>query len=324
MPVITPDLPGRPHLPGGPDALRHDALFYTDAASYRAGLLEFVRGGLDRDEPVLVAVPQPGLGMIRSALTAAEERRVRTTDMSVAGRNPGRIIGGVLTAFVAEHGGRPVRIVGEPIWAERNDDEYPACAEHEALINLALHDVPAHILCPYGVTRLPRPVLIDATRTHPVLATGDERWASPGYTDPTAVAAAFDRPLPPAPGHAEVLVITPHTGPSTARRFVHDHAVRARMAPERIDDLRLAAQELVINTLVHAGGRGLLNVWTARGQVVCQVQDSGRVRDPLVGRRLPLPQDAGHGLYAVHRACDLVRVHRRSDGLTVRVFVDLH
>jgi glycerate dehydrogenase len=162
-----------------PATLQHDALFYTDATSYRAGLLEFVRTGLERDEPVLVAVPQPGLGLFQSALDADETAHVRTADMAVAGRNPGRIIGSVLTAFVREHGGRRVRIVGEPIWAGRTPDEYPACAEHEALINVALRDAPAYVLCPYDVTRLDRAVLTDPSaadlRLVAVCATGVDR-----------------------------------------------------------------------------------------------------------------------------------------------------
>ena len=144
--------------------LVHDAFFYTDASSYRAGLLNFIRAGLANDEPVLVAVPQPGLGLVRSALTEDEEARVRTRDMSVAGRNPGRIIGTVLSAFVREHAGRRVRIIGEPIWAGRSSDEYPACAEHEALINVALGRVAG--LHPVPVRRHPsRPV--GAGRRHP-------------------------------------------------------------------------------------------------------------------------------------------------------------
>jgi len=303
-------------------SLEHDALFYTDAASYRAGLLEFVRDGLDNDEPVLVAVPQPGLGLLRSALSEAEAALVRTADMAVAGRNPGRIIGSVLTAFVNEHAGRGVRIIGEPIWASRSEEEYPACAEHEALINVALADMPAYVLCPYDVRHLGRAWLTDATRTHPMLAAGTDRWESPGYTDPVAVAAWFDRPPEPAPAHADVLVIGQFTGPSTARRFVHDYAERAGMAPERISDLRTAVQELVVNTLVHAGGSGLLSIWSTEQQVICQVQDGGRITDPLVGRRPPAPPAAGHGLYTVHQLCDLVRVHRRRDGSLIRIYVD--
>jgi anti-sigma regulatory factor (Ser/Thr protein kinase) len=304
--------------------LVHDAFFYTDASSYRAGLLNFIRAGLANDEPVLVAVPQPGLGLVRSALTEEEEPRVRTRDMSVAGRNPGRIIGTVLSAFVREHAGRRVRIIGEPIWAGRSSDEYPACAEHEALINVALGAAPAYILCPYDATHLDRSVLVDATRTHPMLASGPDRWASPGYTDSKAVAASFDRPLADPPAHALYMVISPSTAPSAARRFVQDYADRAQMTDDRSTHLRLVAQELTINTLVHAGGRGLLSIWAMNDTVVCQVQDGGWIEDPLVGRRAPEPADVGHGLFAVHQVCDLVRVHRRSEGTTVRVHIGLN
>jgi anti-sigma regulatory factor (Ser/Thr protein kinase) len=302
--------------------LEHDALFYNDASSYRSGCLDFVRAGLEQDEPVLVAVPQPGLGLMRSALTAAEAERVRTADMAHAGRNPGRIIGGVLTAFVREHVGRRVRIIGEPIWAGRSAEEYPACAEHEALINVALAESPAYVLCPYDVRRLDRQWLTDATRTHPTLAADGERWDSPAYTDPVALAAWFDQPPEPAPPEADMLVIGPGTGPGEARRFVYDYALKAGMSAERVEHLRTAVQELVVNTVVHAGGSGLLMVWTAGRQVVCQVQDGGRITDPLVGRRPPAPPAVGHGLFTVHQVCDLVRVHRRRDGTLVRIHVN--
>jgi anti-sigma regulatory factor (Ser/Thr protein kinase) len=304
--------------------LEHDAFVYSDAPSYRAGLLAFIREGLERAEPVLIAVPQPGLGLLRSALTDDELDRVTITDMAVAGRNPGRIIGSVLTRFVDEHRGTRVRIIGEPTWPGRNADEYPACAEHEALINLALADAPAHIRCPYDAARLDRSVLVDATRTHPIMASNGDRWTSPGYADPEAVAMLFDSPPPPAPSSADILVISPSTGSRSARRFVHDHAVAAGISEARLGDLRLAAHELVLNTLLHSGGHGLLSIWTTDTQVICQVQDGGRIEDQLVGRRPPAAPEAGHGLYAVHQVCDLVRIHRRSDGTTVRIHVDLN
>ena len=302
-------------------ALEHDAFLYSDASSYRNGLLSFIREGLERDEPVLVAVPGPGLGILRSALTDAELTRVRLADMTVAGRNPGRIIGSVLTRFVAEHPHTRVRVVGEPIWAGRNPDEYQACAEHEALINVALGHAPAYIICPYDVTNLERSVLVDATRTHPVMASDDDRWTSPGYTDPAAVAMLFDPPLSPAPPDADVLVVSSGTGTRTARRFVHEFGQAAGMSAERLGHLRLAAQELVVNTLLHSGGPGLLSIWTAEGQVICQVQDGGRIEDPLAGRRPPAPPEIGHGLFIVHEVCDLVRVHRQSTGTTVRIYL---
>ncbi len=130
------------------------------------------------------------------------------------------------------------------------------------------------------------------------------------------------RSLPPAPPDADVMVVGSTTGTRAARRFVHDFGTAAGMSPQRLGDLRLAAQELVVNTLVHSGGQGLLSIWTDAGQVVCQVQDGGRIDDPLVGRRPPAPPEVGHGLFIVHQVCDLVRIHRRSGGTIVRIHLD--
>jgi anti-sigma regulatory factor (Ser/Thr protein kinase) len=303
--------------------LEHDAFFYANDDEYVAGVLGFVREGLDLDEPVLVAVPDWNLDVLREALTPAEAPRVRLRDMTVAGRNPGRIIGTVLTAFVHEHPGTRVRVVGEPIWAGRTDEEYPACAEHEALINVALGHAPAYIQCPYDTSRLPASVLTDATRTHPTLASGPDRWTSPTYTDPTMVAASFDVGLPPVPADAEFVVIGPETGARAARVLVHDAGRTHGLDGERLADVRLVAQELAVNTLTHSGGRGLLEVWTADDHLVLQVQDGGRITDPLAGRRPPEPPNVGHGLFVVHQLADLVRFHRESNSTTVRAYFRL-
>lgn len=303
--------------------LEHTALFYGSAAEYDDAVVGFVREGLRLGEPVLVAVPEPNLTRVRNALDVDEAQLVRTADMAVAGRNPGRIIGAVLTDFVRAHPGRRARIVGEPVWAARSVEEYPACAEHEALINLALADAPVHVLCPYDVAQLTPAVLTDATRTHPVLAHGAESWRSPGYTDPAAVAASFDQPPSPAPRDADMLIVTRETGPRSARRFVHDFAERVGMATERVTDLRRIVQELAINTIVHSGGTGLLTVWSEGTHVVAQLQDGGRFTDQLAGRRPPAPSEAGHGLYLVHALADLVRVHHDAHGTLVRVHVGL-
>ncbi|MHA6792525.1 anti-sigma factor RsbA family regulatory protein [Pseudonocardia bannensis] len=313
----APVVSGATTAPGsGP--LQHYAFFYRDDEGYRDSVVDFVRGGLESDEPVLVAVPGPNLELVRAGL-GQDARRIRLADMGLAGRNPGRIIGGVLSAFVDEHRGRRVRIVGEPIWAGRTDEEYPACAEHEALINVALGAAPAAILCPYDAARLEPAVLTDATRTHPVLAEGTQQWPSPAYTDPGAVAASFDRPLSEPPDDADMLVVDPRTGPRAARRLVYGVAERAGMAPARITDLLRAVQELAVNTIAHAGGAGLLIVWQTDSEVRCQLQDGGRISDPLAGRLPPEPPDVEHGLWLVHQTVDLVRIHRRSDDTTVRV-----
>ena len=120
--------------------------------------MPFIRDGLAAGEPVAVAVPGPNLRLIRDAL-GADAAQVLLRDMTVAGRNPGRIIPTVLLAFANAHPGRRVRLIGEPIWPGRSAAEYPACAQHEALINAAFAGRPATILCPYN-TELLNPVWV--------------------------------------------------------------------------------------------------------------------------------------------------------------------
>lgn len=300
--------------------LRHDAYFYDDSERYVADMLRFVRDGIARDEPVLVAVPDAHLDHLRAGLSPAEADRVRLYDMAAAGRNPGRILGSLLGAFVQAHGDEAVRIVSEVVWPERTDQEYPACVEHEALVNIALADAAAHVLCPYDAVGLPAPVLSDAERTHPTLVRDGAWCASPAYTDPRATAHAADRPLTPPPDDAEIVVVNTITGPRTVRRVAYRFGERMGLPPDRLDDLTITVHELAVNTIVHGGGAGLMTIWAADGHVVVQIDDGGHIADPLAGHRPPGPSELGHGLAVVHQVADLVRVHRTGEGTTVRAW----
>ena len=154
------------------DPFVHPALFYADEQEYLAGTVPFIREGLEAGEPAAVAVPGENLRLIQDALGDAGGA-VRFLDMREAGRNPGRIIPGVLRAFAdAQPAGTRVRIIGEPIWAGRTPTEYPACVQHEALINAAFQGRTATILCPYDILRLDPQVIADAHATHPTLLQG--------------------------------------------------------------------------------------------------------------------------------------------------------
>jgi anti-sigma regulatory factor (Ser/Thr protein kinase) len=306
--------------PSVSQGLLHEAYLYADTDRYLTDLLTFVRGGLARNQPVLIAVPGPRLEHLRAGLSLHDAARVQMRDMTVAGGNPGRILGSVLTPFVAEHPGRRVRIISEAIWPDRTDEEYPACAEHEALVNLALARTGAHIVCPYDATHLSPHVLTDAARTHPILARAGERGPSPSYEDPGTAAAAFDPPLTAPPEDSEIVVINTVTGPRTARRVAYEFATRIGLSPQRRTDLMITVHELAVNSILHAGGTGLLSVWTTGEHVVVQVDDGGQINDPLVGRRLPGASERGHGLHVVHHVADLVRVHRNGDGTSIRAY----
>ena len=297
----------------------HPALLYRNDEEYLAGTVPFVQDGLAAGEPVAVAVPGPNLELIRQAL-GADAQRVLLRDMTAAGRNPGRIIPTVLLAFANAHPGRRVRLIGEPIWAGRSPVEYPACAQHEALINAAFTGRPATILCPYNTELLDPEWVTDAYTTHPVIWDGSGRFDSTDYDDPTVIAARFNRPLPRPPADAATTTVDLFTLPAV-RRFVAEHADRAGLAPDRVADLTIAVSELAANAVKHGGGTGEIALWTEPDRLVCQVTDRGYLSHPLAGR-IPVPADAltgGRGLLLVHQLCDLVRVHTTPAGTTTRI-----
>jgi anti-sigma regulatory factor (Ser/Thr protein kinase) len=284
-----------------------------------AGTVPFVLDGLAADEPVLVAVPARNGDLIRDELGAKAEH-VRFLDMTRGGRNPGRIIPGVLTPFSTEHPTR-VRIIGEPIWAGRSADEYPACVQHEALINTAFHGADATILCPYDTSALTPDVLFDAERTHPVLVAEGRREPSTRYDDPARIVTDYNLPLPTPPRSAVAYWFDMHSLPAT-RRLVTDYATTAGLCEDRVDDLVLAVNELTTNSIEHANGGGELLVWQEGDAVVCEVRDRGVLRDPMVGRLKPPPNSrGGYGVVMVNLLCDLVRVHSDETGTAIRVHV---
>ncbi|MDQ1070817.1 anti-sigma regulatory factor (Ser/Thr protein kinase) [Streptomyces canus] len=300
----------------------HPALFYRDEREYLAGVVPFVRKALAAGEPVAVAVPTEKLRLLKAEIGAGEA--VRFLDMREAGRNPGRIIPGVLRAFAdAQPPGTRVRIVGEPIWAGRTATEYPACVQHEALINAAFQGRPVTILCPYDTRRLDPQAVADAYATHPVVVdAGSGREEESGRYDFEAVHARYNTLLPPAPdvpAHAFVADVL-----GEIRHFATDVAARFGLVRPRLDDLALAVAELTTNSVVHGGGSGLLRVWAEDGHVVCEVRDRGHLSDLLAGRRPPSrDRQGGRGLLMVNLVADLVRVHTGPEGSTVRCWFAL-
>ncbi|MFF3848934.1 anti-sigma factor RsbA family regulatory protein [Streptomyces sp. NPDC002328] len=298
----------------------HPALFYRTEQEYAERTVSFVREGLSAGEPVAVAVPGPNLGLIRGGL-GADARDVLFLDMTEAGRNPGRIIPRVLKGFADAHPQERVRIIGEPIWAGRSAVEYPACAQHEALINAAFLGRPVTILCPYDEVRLDANVLADARITHPTVIAGGREDVSGAY-DWRAVVDRYNEALVPAADAASFSYGAQEL--PDVRHFAVEEAARLGLAGQRLQDAELAVAELTTNSVVHGGGTGILRIWAEAGQVVCEVRDRGRLIDPLAGRRPPKRgQIGGRGLMLVHYVADLVRVHTSDEGMAVRFYLDL-
>ncbi|WP_344827924.1 anti-sigma factor RsbA family regulatory protein [Actinocorallia longicatena] len=297
---------------------RHPAFFYRTPEEYLAGATAFVHAGLSAGQPVAVAVPGPRLEEIRAGLGSAAGS-VKMIDMREAGRNPGRILPGVLSAFADAHPHATPHIIGEPIWPGRTETEYPACAQHEALINLAFAGRSIAIMCPYDASRLGRRALADAAVSHPVLWDADGERKSDRFA-PERLVADYNTPLPEPVGTVRVLPFDEAALP-LVREFTVAETLRAGLGRDRAGDAELVVNELAANSVHHGGGSGVVRIWRHYGQVVCEVSDQGRMTDPLVGRR-PAGDSVrgGRGVLMVNLIADLVRTHTGPAGTTTRAY----
>lgn len=297
----------------------HEALFYRGEAEFVAGVLPFVRDGLERDEAVVVAEPAPHLALLRDAL-GDDAGAVDFLDMAEIGLNPARIIG-VWSSVVDRHlgRGRGLRGVGEPAWHGRRAVEFAECQLHELLLNHAFGGGPGwRLLCPYDEKNLPRSVLHGALVAHPVRSTATERSSSGDYV-PDGHAAAFAAALA-QPTDAVLRGIYGIGDVPATRRTVAHYARSCGLSPEQVEALELAASELAANSIRHGGGSGTVAMWLEPGAVVIEFSDAGLLEDPLAGRSLPSSdQEGGRGLYLVNQLCDLVQVRSSPSGTTIRI-----
>lgn len=299
----------------------HPALFYATADEYLAATVPFIESALSTGEPVAAVVPTRNLTWLREALGSSSEK-VLLMDMTEVGANPGAIIPTVLGALAGTHVDRRTHIIGEPIWPGRTELEYPACAQHEALVNRVFSAFPVEVLCPYDLSGLSPQVIADAEATHSLLIDSTGRRPSERY-DPDRITADCNRPFEPAPKTA-IERMADRATLDNARWFAVAYGRRVGLEPFQLVDLEIALTELLTNSVLHGGGVGTFRLWTDEAHLICEVSDAGHISDPLAGR-LPVPEDQPHGrgLLLVNRITDLVRMHTGPDGTTIRIYLRL-
>jgi anti-sigma regulatory factor (Ser/Thr protein kinase) len=298
-----------------PAGFQHEALIYADPDEYLAGALPFLRAGIEAGQRVLVAVGPEQTALLEGEL-GGEAELVRFADMREVGRNPAAIIP-VWRDFVDEAGGIPVRGIGEPVWAARSEPALEECRRHEALLNLAFGSGPGwSLLCPYDAASLGDEVLAKVAHSHPTVCRDGEWEKSHAFVpDEDCFAGA----LPPPVGTPDVLPFG-RSELGMVRRRVTAAAESAGMGPLEIADLVTATSELAANSVMHGGGSGTLRLWREEGRLLAEVEDRGRIEDPLVGRTRPdVLQEGGRGLWLANRLCDLVQIRSGARGTTVRL-----
>jgi anti-sigma regulatory factor (Ser/Thr protein kinase) len=297
-------------------AFRHEVMLYDSRETFVDGAAPFIRDAVAAREPIMVAIGAEKIELLRSRL-GEDAEQVVFADMAELGTNPARIIP-AWQEFVDAHAdlGRPMRGIGEPIWAERSPTELIECQCHEALLNVAFAAAgDFHLICPYDTTQLEDEVIAEAERSHPYVAGAP----STAYRGDHAV-PQFAAPLAEPPAVTLELEISSDSL-ADLRHLTEAEAERAGLTAQRIHDLVLSVHEIATNSVRHGGGRGVLRIWSEPDALVCEVRDSGRIaQQPLVGRVRPaLGQAGGWGLWLANQLCDLVQLRELPHGSVVRL-----
>ena len=198
--------------------------------------------------------------------------------------------------------------------------ELVECQRHESLLNLAFEDCQGfYLMCPYDIAGLNPRVLLHARRSHPFVVVNGHEHDNEDYCGLEEIAAPFSDPLPAPPVQPDWKVFGMR-GLGGLREFVADRAARFGLDEDRGADLVLAMNEVASNSVAHGGGGGTLRIWQEDDALICEVNDKGRLDQPMVGRVRPVRvQSGGHGMWLANQLCDLVQVRAFAHGSAVRL-----
>lgn len=296
--------------------LRHQAFVYDSKDEFVAAMAPFVADGLERGDRVFAATTPANIQALREEL-GDDAARVDFEESAAWYREPYTTLDAYRRYLDQHANGSIVRVIGEPAW-NGSEAQVRQWARYESVINLALADSPAWIVCPYGSATLPDPILAYAEHTHPERVEDGSVTACPGYLSPedflpgrpaTAPPTAHELPLEGAP----------------FRVLVGEHAREAELSPERVDDFVLAAHEVAANAVKHGAPPFRALVWVHDGELVCQIADSGPgIADPLAGWMPPNgAPNGGWGLPIARQLCDAVEIAPSDAGTIVSLHVNL-
>jgi transcriptional regulator with XRE-family HTH domain len=170
---------------GPPPMLEHRVLVYGSDDEFLAPVAAFLREGIARSEAILVVTTALHLKRIRRDL-GADVEHVQLAAAADWYSSPLEALQRYRTFIDGrlEAGFKWVRIVGEPVWADRSAAQIREWTRYESVINLSLASAPATIVCPYDTRSAPAKVVRDAASTHPEREHAGGSAPSESYREP--------------------------------------------------------------------------------------------------------------------------------------------
>ena len=272
--------------------LVHEAFVYASDEEFLGKVVPFLRDAVAAGQPAIAVLSPTKSVLLRDAVAEAADH-ISFIEATTFYRRPARAMAEYRRRLDAELS-RPnvqlVRVIGElPFgpYAEQPTE----WTRYEALINRAFAGYPAWVVCAFDARVLPEQVVADGLRTHPFVATGDQqRDPSAGYIETDEWVG---RPLMLATDRAGVsdpfvrLTVTSEGDLDDARRLVAGAARAAGLAPRIVDDVAVAATELMRDGLRHGDGEVSVQVGRDGARWHCEVTDRDSSQ-ALLGERIGL------------------------------------
>lgn len=302
--------------------LAHQAFLYDGPDEFAEAMAPLVRDGLERGEKVLVAAKRAS-GEALLAELGKDSAGVELHDTLEWHPRPVHRLMAVQRTIAELRPGRRLLALGEPIWSgsEAMRREW---ARYESTINVALADAPLRFVCLYDRSELPDAILAHGRETHSEIVEGSVACPCATFEDPATFVSGLDAGGAAMAGHDHYDI--PFNGDHHAfRGLLAGLALECGLDADRAEELVLAANEIVTNSVLHGEPPIAARCWIADGDFVCEVSDGGvGVPDPFAGWTLPPPgARGGWGLALARRICDALEVADRAQGSRVRLYVGL-
>jgi anti-sigma regulatory factor (Ser/Thr protein kinase) len=306
--------------PPAPEPFKHVAVPYDSDDAFLALIVPRVRAALADDRRVLVVTSAGKLRLLEEAL-GDEAGQIDRRDSRTWYHHPHR----TLAAYHEYTRGRRTLVVGEATWWDRGEREIREWIRYESVLNAALEDARAVLLCLYDPRTVPAAVLEYQPVIHPLLLESDGETVSTGFVRPHELVLNGDLAPLPAPSGQVATVSFTAQGIKGLRHAVRDYASAAGMDVNLIGSLVLSVSEIAANSVEHGAGHGLIRMWVSGGEMVCEIADpGGPLDDPLPGYIPPEPESSrGYGLWISRQLCDFVDLRAEDGTLRVRLHMGL-
>jgi anti-sigma regulatory factor (Ser/Thr protein kinase) len=301
--------------------LRHAAGFHSSPAHLLAQLVPVATAGLERGEPVAVAlrpateealrdvIGSPS-GLIPLSQPAGPDSGSGQTVVMRRARELRELISttGSAVTVLSEHTSRLDGADGS-FWTEL-----------DAAANVALAELPLTLTCFFPELPVHQEVLDGAWRNHPLLLVDGRLRHNPDHRCPRDVLTERPAPAPALLGPPDLRMSYSAWQLHDVRAAVEQAVLTAGYERSRVEDVVLAVNEVATNAVEHGATEAELCVWTGSDGFVCEVHDGGILADPLPGLQAPHPYEPrGRGVWIARQLCDLLHVWADAHGTHVRM-----